>query len=124
MNELAPTAEPAQAAAYSAFPGFGRRYLASFPASRFELAFSSCGSLTWTRLLDDGRRGPSETVKICVDSVGDGLYFVSWRESNGTIVAQVEDFAQRSVVAHIRRSDGTLLRANGTLIELSAVARD
>jgi hypothetical protein len=124
MNELPPTAEPAHAAVHVAFPGFGRRYLASFPAFRFELAFSPCGTLTWTRLLDDGSRGPSETVNICVDSVGGGLYFVSWRESNGTIVAHVEDFAQRSVVTHIRRSDGTLLRANGSLIELSAVARD
>lgn len=123
MNKFAQTAEPGDAAAKPAFPGAGRRYLASFPAFRFELDFSARASLTWTRLLDNGSRGPSETVRICIDSVGEGLFLVSWRELNGTTVAHVEDFVRQSVVTHIHRSDGTLLRANGTLIERLPVAR-
>jgi hypothetical protein len=104
--------------AAATFPGVGRRYLASFPGFRFELHFESPSSLTWIRLLDDGSRGQSETEAITTKQIADLIFLVSWQEANGTTVVCVQDFGQGVAHTHITRSDGTFLRASGTLGEM------
>lgn len=100
------------------FPGVGRRYLATFPAFRFELHFASPSSLTWTQIDDDGSLGRFETVAIRIEPIADSIYVVSWQEANKTTVVHVEDFARDAVVTNITRADGTFLQARGSFAEL------
>ena len=102
----------------AAFPGTGRRFIATFPAFRFRLHFVSAGLLQWTRLHDDGSDAVSETVAIASEPIADALFLVSWQESNRTTVVQVADFARRIVRTHITRADGSFVRARGSLVPL------
>ena len=102
----------------AAFPGTGRRFIATFPAFRFRLHFVSAGLLQWTRLHDDGSDAVSETVAIASEPIADALFLVSWQESNRTTVVQVADFARRIVRTHITRADGSFVRASGSLVPL------
>lgn len=108
------------AAAAAEFPGVGRRYLATFPAFRFELHFKSPTSATWTQIDEDGSRGRVETVAIRIEPVADLLFLVTWQEANRTTVVQVENFVKRVVFTNITRSDGTFLQARGSLVELGS----
>jgi hypothetical protein len=102
----------------AACPGVGRRYLASFPEVRFELQFESPSSLSWIRLHDDGSRGPFETEVIATTRICERIVLVSWQEANRTTVVCLQDFGKGLVHTHITRSDGSFLRASGTLVEV------
>ena len=102
----------------AAFPGTGRRVIATFPAFRFRLHFVSTGLLHWTRLHDDGSDAASETVAIASEPIADAVFLVSWQECNRTTVVQVADFARRIVRTHITRADGSFVRARGSLVPL------
>ncbi len=100
------------------FPGFGRRYMASFSDFRFELHFESPSSLTWAQIGPEGNRGRCATVAIQTEAVTGSIHVVTWQEHNGTTVVQVEDFARRVVLTHVSRPDRTFIRARGTFDEL------
>ena len=96
-----------------AFPGAGRRYLATFPDFRFRLHYTAADCLTWTRLDAAGRDAGEETVATRTHCVAPAIHLVSWQERNATTVVQVADFAGRRLWTHITRADGSFLRACG-----------
>jgi hypothetical protein len=102
------------AAMSEAFPGTGRRYLATFPDFRFRLHYSAADCLTWTRLDAAGRAAGEETVATRTQCVAPAIHLVSWQERNATTVVQVADFKRRQVWTHITRADGSFLRASGS----------
>ena len=83
-----------------AFPGVGHRYFVDFKAFRVELDFASETSLTYYNLNASGKRVGQETVTIAVEPVRDGLYLVTWTESDGTTVVHLEDYRMKREDRH------------------------
>jgi hypothetical protein len=83
------------------FPAIGHRYLVDFKAFRVELYFASDTSMTYTSVRRDGSRGGSETVRIAVEPVRDGLFLVTWQESDQTTVVHLEDYKNNAIITHI-----------------------
>ena len=96
------------------FPAVGHKYLVDFQAFRVELNFTSLSSMTYTGIAPDGSRGGSETVKICVKSLGHDMFLVTWQESDKTVVVHIEDYANNTIVTNITNPDLSFDQFHGT----------
>src|SRR5262245_36425623 len=101
------------------FPAVGHRYLVDFQAFRVELYFASETSLTYTGVRPDGTHGGSETVQIQVEQVRDGLFLVTWQESDKTTVVHLEDYKNNTITTHITGSDLSFQIFHGTMTQIS-----
>jgi hypothetical protein len=101
-----------------AFPAVGHRYLVDFRAFRVELRFDSETSMTYTGVRPDGSHGGSETVTIAVRPVRDGLFLVTWQESDKTTVVHLEDYKLNRIVTHITDPDLTFSIYEGTFRQI------
>lgn len=99
----------------SSFPATGHIYIADFNVLRFELDFTSPGSLTYTLLQADGSRGNSETVAIVAEELRPGLFLVTWTEANGTTVVHIEDFERGTIITNITGPDHSFNQLSGDL---------
>lgn len=100
-----------------AFPGVGKTYLVDFVRWRTRLQFHSETSLTYTGVRQDGSLGPSETVTIAIDPVRDGLFLVTWQESDKTTVVHLEDYSEMRIITHITSPDGSFDIFHGAMTE-------
>ena len=57
--------------------------------------------MTYTGVASDGTLGGSETVAIAVQPVRDGLFLVTWQESDKTTVVHLEDYKDMKITACI-----------------------
>jgi hypothetical protein len=101
------------------FPGVGHRYLVDFKAFRVELDFASETSLTYYNLDANGQRVGQETVTIAVESVRDGLFLVTWTESDKTTVVHLEDYRLNRIITNITDPTNGLLKFEGTMTEIA-----
>ena len=101
------------------FPAVGHRYLVDFHAFRVELYFASETSLTYTGVKADGTHGGSETVAITVTPVRDGLFLVTWQESDKTTVVHLEDYKLNRITTNITDADLAFSTYEGTMTQLS-----
>lgn len=97
------------------FPGVGHRYLVDFVAFRVELDFTSETSLTYYNLNASGDRVGQETVTISVEPVRDGLFLVTWTESDRTTVVHLEDYRQNRIITNITDPKDGLMKFEGTM---------
>lgn len=104
---------------YKGFPAVGHRFLVDFKAFRVELYFESETSLTYTGVRQDGTHGASETVTIKVEPVRDGLFLVTWQESDKTTVVHLEDYKNNTIVTHITSPDMSFDIFHGTMSKIS-----
>jgi hypothetical protein len=93
--------------------------LVDFVAFQVELEFSSETSLTYYNLDKDGKRVGSETVAIKVEPITEGIFLVTWQESDKTTVVHVEDYVRRTIVTNITEPDLTFDQFHGTFRQLS-----
>src|ERR1700730_9339147 len=98
----------------SGFPGVGHRYFVDFVAFRVELDFASETSLTYYNLDQSGNKVGSETVTIKVEAITDGIFLVTWQESDKTTVVHIEDYVRNTIVTNITASDQTFDQFHGT----------
>jgi molybdenum cofactor biosynthesis MoaF-like protein len=103
----------------SGFPGVGHRYFVDFVAFQVELDFASDTSLTYYNLDKDGNKVGSETVIIKVEPITDGIFLVTWQESDKTTVVHIEDYNRQTIVTNITESDLTFDQFHGTFRQLS-----
>lgn len=89
----------------------------NFGSWRTQLQFHSDTSLTYTGIRPDGSHGGSETVTVAVDPVRDGMFLVTWQESDKTTVVHLEDYREMRIVTHITGSDGSFAIFHGTMSE-------
>ena len=101
------------------FPAVGHRYLVDFQAFRVELCFASETSLTYTGVRPDGSHGGSETVAITVTPVRDGLFLVTWQESDKTTVVHLEDYNLNRITTNITDANLVFSMHEGTMTQLS-----
>lgn len=101
------------------FPAVGHRYLVDFKAFRVELDFSSATSMTYYNLDAEDHRIGQETVTIKVEPITDGIFLVTWQESDKTTVVHVEDYVRHRIVTNIINPDLTFDQYHGTFRELA-----
>jgi molybdenum cofactor biosynthesis MoaF-like protein len=101
------------------FPGVGHRYFVDFKAFQVELDFTLETSLTYYNLDKNGNKVGSETVTIKVEPITDGIFLVTWQESDKTTVVHVEDYVRLTIVTNITQSDLTFDQFHGTFRQLS-----
>jgi hypothetical protein len=100
---------------YNSFPAVGHRYLVDFKAFRVQLYFASDTSMTYTGVKADGSLGGSETVTIAVESIRDGLFLVTWQESDKTTVVHIEDYKENTIITNITNPDNSFQQFHGTM---------
>jgi predicted Zn-dependent protease len=98
----------------NAFPGVGHRYFVDFQAFQVELDFASDTSLTYYNLDQAGNKVGSETVTIKVEAITDGIFLVTWQESDKTTVVHIENYVQSTIVTNITEPDLTFDQFHGT----------
>jgi hypothetical protein len=103
----------------NAFPGAGHRYFVDFKAFRVELDFASETSLTYYNLDKDGNKVGSETVTIRTEPIADGIFLVTWQETDKSTVVHIEDYNQRTIVTNITQSNLTFDQFHGAFRQLS-----
>ena len=101
------------------FPGVGHRYFVDFAAFQVELDFASDTSLTYYNLDKAGNKTGSETVTIKLEQITDGIFLVTWQESDKTTVVHVEDYVRHTIVTNITELDLTFDQFHGTFRQLS-----
>jgi len=79
----------------SGFPAVGHSYFVDFVAFQVELNFASETSLTYYNLDKNGNKIGSETVTIKVEPITDGIFLVTWQESDKTTVVHIETTTDR-----------------------------
>ena len=103
----------------SGFPGVGHRYFVDFVAFQVELDFASETSLTYYNLDKSRNKVGSETVTIKVEPITDGIFLVTWQESDKTTVVHIEDYNRQTIVTNITEPDLTFDQFHGTFRQLS-----
>jgi hypothetical protein len=103
----------------SGFPGVGHRYFVDFVAFQVELDFTSETSLTYYNLDKNGNKIGSETVTIKVEPITDGIFLVTWQESDKTTDVHIEDYNRQTIVTNITEPDLTFDQFHGTFRQLS-----
>jgi len=101
------------------FPGVGHRYDVDFKVFRVELDFASETSLTYYNLDKEGKRVGSETATIKVEPITEGIFLVTWQESDKTTVVHIEDYNAHTIVTNITSPDLSFDQFHGTFRELS-----
>lgn len=104
---------------YSEFPAVGHRYVVDFQTFRVELDFASDTSMTYYNLDKDGKKVGSETVSIKVEPIAEGIFLVTWQESDKSTVVHIEDYNRQTIVTNITGSDLSFSQFHGTFRELS-----
>jgi predicted SnoaL-like aldol condensation-catalyzing enzyme/RNase P/RNase MRP subunit p29 len=75
--------------------------------------------LSVTQLRFEIKEGPlarTETVDILVVPLGNSLFAVSWQETDGATVTNVQDYDRNLIHSHVTLPDGQFLRMTGTLL--------
>lgn len=101
------------------FPAVGHRYLVDFQAFTVELDFASETSMTYYNLDANGARVGQETVVIAVKPVRDGLFLVTWTETDKTTVVHLEDYRLNKIVTNITDPKDGLQQFEGAMTQLS-----
>lgn len=101
------------------FPAVGHIYLVDFQAFRVQLNFQAENTMTYTVIKSDGSAGGSETVIIAVEPLRDGLFLVTWQESDKTTVVHLEDYKEMRIITHITNPDQTFDIFHGEMKQIS-----
>lgn len=97
-----------------AFPGTGNRYHADYGAFSFHLEFSSDGkTLRWADAGAANFDAAAKTETYAAIFIRPGVYWVTWKEADGTTVSHVEDFENDKVYASITTPNHDFLTLPG-----------
>ncbi len=111
------TTQPATTPPTVIFPGVGHVYKADYGAMAFDLTFHSDKEMTYT---GSGKaQGQTERVAITITPLRPWQFAITWYETNGTVVVDIEDFAQEKVSTVFRTAAGQFTSIKGTLKRVS-----
>lgn len=102
------------------FPAVGQRYFVDFQAFQVELDFASETSLTYFNLDQNGNKVGSQTVTTKIEPITDGIFLVTWQESDKTTVVHIEDYNRMTIVTNITGPDLSFSQFHGTVRLLSS----
>ncbi len=101
------------------FPALGCVFLADYGERVYRVAFANDGeTLRWAEnsATDFDAVAVTETYRAI--PIRDGVFMVTWKESDGTTVTHVEDFENGIVHGAITLPDHTFLTLKGTWTRL------
>lgn len=86
----------------------------SYPNFRVSLTLVSVGQLKFE--IQDGPFARSEIVDIQVVPLGNSIFVVSWQETDGATVTNVQDYDRSLIHSCVTLTNGEFLRMTGTLV--------
>ena len=75
--------------------------------------------MTYYNLDKNGNKVGSETVTIKVKPITDGIFLVTWQESDETTVVHIEDYNRQTIVTNITEADLIFDQFHGTFRQVS-----
>jgi hypothetical protein len=106
------SAEPALDASLNRFP-VGLRMRVAYPEFDVELTLISQSQLCFQ--IKEWPFATIEIVSIDVVPLGHDIFVVSWREKNGAMVVNVQDYGRRVIHAYVTMADGIFMRMIGAM---------
>ncbi|WP_375056667.1 MoaF N-terminal domain-containing protein [Zobellella sp. DQSA1] len=102
------------------FPALGHDYRADYGEHVYRISFSADGkTLRWAKDAETDFDAAAATEAYQAIPIRPGVFMVSWKEADGTTVAQVEDFENGTVHAAITLPDQTFLNLTGPWTRMS-----
>lgn len=102
------------------FPGVGHRYLADYGVVIFHVDFAADGkTLRWAEASVSNFDAEAHTETYSAVFVRPGVFWVTWKEADGTTVSHVEDFDNEVVHASITQPDLEFLTLTGKWTRLT-----
>lgn len=102
------------------FPGTGHRYLADYGVVVFHVDFAPDGkTLRWAEAPVSDFDAESYTETYTAVFVRPGVFWVTWKEADGTTVSHVEDFDNEIVYASITQPNLEFLTLTGKWTRLT-----
>lgn len=92
----------------------GQEIYVTYPSFNVSLALLSATQLKFE--IKEGPFARTETVDIQVVPLGNGIFAVSWQESDGATVTNVQDYDLGLIHSFVTLSDGEFLRMAGTFV--------
>lgn len=92
----------------------GQEMEVSYPPFKVYLRIQSATELTFA--IREGRFARTETVEIQVAPIGDSLFAVSWKESNGATVVNVQDYDRAVFQSFVTLTSGEFWRMTGSMV--------
>lgn len=84
------------------FPAVGHRYLADYGQMVFHVDFAADGkTLRWAEASADDFDAAAKTETYSAVYVRPSVFWITWKEADGTTVSHVEDFEEQKVHASI-----------------------
>lgn len=97
------------------FPAPGHRYLADYGQVVFHVDFAADGkTLRWAEASATDFDAAARTETFSAVFVRPGVFWVTWKEADGTTVSHVEDFENGVVLASITTPTHEFLTLRGT----------
>ena len=97
------------------FPKAGLTYLVSYPGMKASNAYHADGKTLRYEFTDGPAEGASAVVAFKWKRVGEGVYLISWQESDGATVVHLDDFENGRSDTFFTTSDLDFHRLEGTL---------
>lgn len=102
------------------FPAIGHRYRADYGQMVFHVDFAADGkTLRWAEASATDFNATAHTETYSATYVRPGVFWVTWKEADGTTVSHVEDFENDTVLASITMPDHKFLTLTGKWTRLS-----
>lgn len=96
------------------FPATGHRYLADYSTFAFHVEFDNDGkTLRWADAAAKNFDEIATTEHYQKKILRPGVFWVTWKEADGTTVSHVEDFDNEKVYASITLPDHTFITVEG-----------
>jgi hypothetical protein len=92
----------------------GQEMEVTYPPFKVHLLFSSDAELTFS--IREGEFARTETVAIQIAPLGHSLFAVSWKESNGATVINVQDYDRGVFLSFVTLASGEFWRMTGSMV--------
>ncbi|MFP3646160.1 MoaF-related domain-containing protein [Paraburkholderia sp. SIMBA_054] len=92
----------------------GQEMEVSYPPFKVYLTIQSATELTFA--IREGKFARTETVEIQVVPIGNSVFVVSWKESNGATVVNVQDYDRGVFQSFVTLASGEFWRMTGSMV--------
>ena len=75
--------------------------------------------MTYYNLNANGEHVGQETVTIAVEPIRDGLFLVTWQESDKTTVVHLEDYRMNRIITNITEHHGDFSKFEGAMTQVA-----
>jgi ABC-type lipoprotein release transport system permease subunit len=94
----------------------GNKFSVDFGMAKAILNIQSETSLTYTTTEKNGKEvQETETVKTQMTEVSPQLYMITWKEKNGNMITQIQDYENGIIYSNWASLNGEFTHSKGTL---------